>query len=282
MSDLLTAPSAMLPRFARVVRSRQLTADTFTLWLREDGTASAAPKAFAPGQFNMLGAPGHAEVPISISGDPALSETEHTLRTVGSATRALGRLRRGDWVGVRGPFGTGWPMAGAQQRPLVVVAGGIGLAPLKSVIHSVLSRRHDFGPLVIVYGARTPADLLFQRELEHWASEPDVQVLVTVDRGDPGWTGQTGVVTKLLAQARFDAGSAVCFLCGPEIMMRYCARELGRLGVPQSAIYLSVERNMKCGVGLCGHCQLGPLFVCKDGPVVAYERVRPLLLVPEL
>jgi NAD(P)H-flavin reductase len=268
----------MLPRFARVARRRQQTGDTFTLWLE----TSRSEQPFAPGQFNMLGVPGHAEVPISISGDPERRELEHTVRAVGSATRALGRLRRGDWVSLRGPYGVGWPMRAARGAPVVIVAGGIGLAPLKSVIHSVLARRREFGPLVIVYGARTPADLLFQRELERWAKQHDVQVLVTVDRGDPGWTGQTGVVTKLLGQARFDAARAVCMLCGPEIMMRYAARELERIGVPEANVYLSVERNMKCGVGQCGHCQLGPLFVCKDGPVVTYPRVRPLLLVGEL
>jgi NAD(P)H-flavin reductase len=273
----------MQPRFLRVLRRRAQTADTFTFWLE---AASGAPaqtpgSGFGPGQFNMIGVPGYAEVPISISGDPAKPELEHTIRSVGSATRALERLRRGDWVAVRGPFGIGWPLERAVGRELLIVAGGIGLAPLKPAIHAALSERR-VASLVVVYGARSPRDLLFRREIESWARRAGVQVSVTVDRGDPGWTGHTGVVTKLLERVRFNPGQALAFLCGPEVMLRYCARELERLGMPDADIYLSVERNMKCGVGICGHCQLGPLIVCRDGPVVAYDRLRPLLNVAEL
>jgi NAD(P)H-flavin reductase len=271
----------MQPRWARVRTRRRQNHDTFTLTLEKSRSPAPEPPAFRPGQFNMLGVPGHAEVPISISGDPALFELEHTIRSVGSATQALERLRPGDSLLLRGPFGVGWPLASARGRALVIVAGGIGLAPLKSAIHAALNEQ-QVASLVIAYGARSPKDLLFQRELGAWAKRSGVQVHVTVDRGDPGWTGHTGVVTKLLERSRFDPRVAVAFVCGPEVMLRYAARELERLGMAEADIYLSVERNMKCGVGICGHCQLGPLVVCRDGPVVAFDRLRPLLTVAEL
>ena len=263
-----------------VLRMRHDTKDTFTFDL------DARPRGgfrFAPGQFNMLYAFGLGEVPISISGDPLRPAVlTHTGRAVGPTTRALEKLRRGDSLGVRGPFGTPWPVDEAQGRDLILVAGGIGLAPLRPVIYSILSRRQVFGKVCIAYGARTPDDLLFGKEIAKWRGRIDIDLEVTVDRGDPKWRGHTGVVTKLLGRFSLAAENTVAMLCGPEVMMRFASRELEGLGVPSSRIYLSMERNMKCGVGSCGHCQLGPTFVCKDGPVYPLHKVAPLMNVREL
>jgi len=270
----------LLPEPMAVLRFRRETRDTFTLEL------DARPRGgfrFAPGQFNMLYAFGLGEVPISISGDPLRPAVlTHTIRAVGPTTRALGRLKKGDCVGVRGPFGTPWPLDEAQGKDLLVVAGGIGLAPLRPTILSALSRRPAFGRVCIAYGVRAPAELLYAKELERWRGRIDVDLEVTVDRGDPDWRGHTGVVTKLLRQFELDPPNTVAMLCGPEVMMRFAARELEGLGVPEPRIYLSMERNMKCGVGSCGHCQLGPTFICKDGPVYPLTKMTPLMSVQEL
>jgi NAD(P)H-flavin reductase len=271
---------AFLLESMEVLRNRRETEDTFTLAL------DARPRGgfrFAPGQFNMLYAFGVGEVPISVSGDPLKPAVlTHTIRAVGPATRALEALRKGDALGVRGPFGAHWPVDEAQGKDIVIVAGGIGLAPLRPTIYSVLSRRPAFGKVFIAYGARTPGDILYQKEIEKWRGRVDVELEVTVDRGDPEWRGNTGVVTKLLKRFELDATNTVAMLCGPEVMMRFAARELAVNGVPEPRIYLSMERNMKCAVGSCGHCQLGPTFVCKDGPVYPLTKMAPLMGVKEL
>lgn len=265
----------LTPRPARVLGWRRETHESVTLWLEPGG------EPWRPGQFNMLYAFGVGEVPISISGDPARTDrVTHTVREVGMVTAALCRLRRGGWLGLRGPFGTGWPLAGARGRDVLVVAGGVGLAPLRPVVYELLARRADFGRVTLLYGARTPADLLFARELERWRRRIDV--LVTVDAAAPGWAGDVGVVTPLLQRAAFDPGAAVAMVCGPEVMMRFTLAELRRLGLPGSATWISMERNMHCAVGLCGHCQLGPAFVCRDGPVFRSDAVAWMLGVREV
>jgi NAD(P)H-flavin reductase len=268
-----TAPGAdpMLPRVFVVRGRRAETADTFTLALEP---AEGEGLAFAPGQFNMLYAFGTGESAISVSGDPAAPERlVHTVRAVGTVTRALARLGPGDELGVRGPFGTAWPLAPARGRDVVLVAGGIGLAPLRPVIYHVLACRADYRRVVVLYGARSPSDILFLRELEAWSARLDVEVYVTVDQADPGWHGNVGVVTTLVRRAAFDPENALAMLCGPEIMMRYSVAELERRGMPTGAMHVSLERNMTCAVGFCGHCQYGPAFICKDGPVLAFDRV---------
>lgn len=271
---------ALFPEPMAVLRIRNETADTFSFDL------DARPRGgfrFAPGQFNMLYAFGFGEVPISISGDPLRPGVlTHTVRAVGPVTRALQGLKKGDVIGVRGPFGTPWPVDVAQGKDVLLVAGGIGLAPLRPTIYSVLSRRKVFGRVCIAYGARTPGDLLYTKEIAHWRGRMDVQLEVTVDRGDPEWRGQTGVVTKLLRHFDFTPHDSVAMLCGPEVMMRFASRELEGLGMPAPRIYLSMERNMKCGVGSCGHCQLGPTFICKDGPVYPLTQLVRLMSVREL
>jgi len=258
----------MTPVRYRVERNRRETHDTYTLDLVPADGGPTMP--FAPGQFNMLYLFGVGEVPISISGDPGDARSlVHTIRAVGGVTRAMRALAPGDVVGVRGPYGAPWPVEAAKGEDVVLVAGGIGLAPLRPVLYSILARRREYGRVSVLYGTRTPADILFRRELLRWRARFDLEVFVTVDRSAAGWTGNVGVVTTLVRRAPFDPHDTVAMLCGPEIMMRYGALELERHGVSPERIYLSMERNMHCAVGLCGHCQFGPTFVCKDGPVFA-------------
>lgn len=270
----VVVPDPMLPHPYVVRLVTKETPDTFTLTLANGNT----PSTFSPGQFSMLWVFGVGELPISISGNPA--EDDHlvyTVRSVGQATHALVSRKVGEGVGVRGPFGTGWPLDISRGHDVIVVAGGIGLAPLRPVIYHVLQNRADYGRLVILYGARSPRELLYRKELATWSRQPDTQVLVTVDYGGISWHGHVGVVTTLFKYARLQGPRSVAMVCGPEIMMRFVTRELQSHGVQQDAIYLSMERNMKCGVGFCGHCQCGPYFICKDGPVFRFEQIRPLL-----
>jgi NAD(P)H-flavin reductase len=275
--DVTRAP--MVPRPARIARVERETADTFTLHLEPpDGKL-----AFMPGQFNMLYVFGVGEVPISISGDPEAPEVlVHTIRAVGAVTRALQALSVGDVVGVRGPYGNHWPVAEGVRRDLVVVAGGIGLAPLRPVVLHALAHRGDFDRVYLLYGTRTPADILFEAELRAWRARFDFEVEVTVDRGVAGWSGRTGVVTTLIERADYAPESAVAMVCGPEVMMRFAARELAQSGVEADRIYVSLERKMKCGIGQCGNCQLGPELLCRDGPIYPYTQARRLLAVREL
>jgi len=271
----------MLPQPYLVREVSKETPDTFTL--RLDPENGARDSAFRPGQFSMLWVFGVGELPISISGDPALSNRLiYTVRSVGQATHSLVNQKVGSGVGVRGPFGTGWPVEAARGRDVILVAGGIGLAPLRPVIYQVLQNRKDYGRLVILYGGRSPRDLLYRKELAKWARIPETQVLVTVDYGGIGWHGHVGVVTTLFKYSRLHPARSVAMVCGPEIMMRFVVRDLEAVGLSHDDIYLSMERNMKCAVGFCGHCQYGPHFICKDGPVFRYEQVRPLLEKYEL
>jgi NAD(P)H-flavin reductase len=269
-----------LPQPFRLRRARAEAQGIVTLELAAD---DGLPLHFQPGQFNMLYAFGVGEIPISISGDPAEPERlVHTLRGVGPVSRALCALRRAEVIGVRGPYGTGWPIEVARGRDVVFIGGGIGLSPLRPAILHVLAHRAAYGRVVILHGAREPGELLHRDDLERWRARFDVEVGVTVDRAQPGWHGQVGVVTGLIGRAGFDPAQAVAMLCGPEIMMRFAARDLARRGVAADDIWVSMERNMKCAVGLCGHCQLGPDFVCTDGPVFALPRVQDRWLVREL
>jgi NAD(P)H-flavin reductase len=274
-------PSPMLPDLCRVQQVRRETDDTFTLEL--GSTNGHGPFVFAAGQFNMLYMRGIGEVPISISGDPARPDVlVHTTRAVGAVTKAMRNLKKGDVLGVRGPFGVGWPVEPAVGHDVVIVAGGIGLAPLRPSIYHLLSRRDRYGKIVLLYGTRTPADILFRKELEAWRARLDVEVYVTVDRATERWHGNVGVVTKLISKAPFDPSRAIAMVCGPEIMMRFTALELEKRGIGTDHIYLSIERNMKCGIGLCGHCQFGPTFICKDGPVFRYDTIKGLVSLREI
>ncbi len=270
----------MLPRVARVRRRRREVAGTWTLDIEAE---EAGDLGYAPGQFNMLSAFGVGEVPISMSGDPAVGgPLVHTIRAVGPVSAALTALGPGDAVGLRGPFGTSWPMAEAEGRDVVVVAGGLGLAPLRPALYRLMAERARYGNVVLLYGTRGPEEILFRRELEAWRRRLDIDIEVTVDHAAGDWHGHVGVVTTLIPRAAFDPLHAIAFVCGPEVMMRFAVAALTDAGVAADAIHLSMERNMKCAVGFCGHCQLGTVFVCRDGPVFRYDRIRTLLGTKEI
>ena len=271
----------MLPQLYRVQHVRHEMPDTFTLELEpQDG--SAIPP-FATGQFNMLYVFGVGETPISISGDPAKRKPlVHTTRAVGTVSRAMRELKPENVVGVRGPFGSHWPIEHAMGKDIVIVTGGIGLAPLRSAMYQITAQREKYGKVALLYGARTPEDILYRKELENWRAHFDLEVYVTVDRATGKWRGSVGVVTRLIPKAPFDPQNTIALVCGPEIMMRFSAAELEKRGVAAGNIFVSMERNMKCAVGFCGHCQYGPDFVCKDGPVFQYSHVKDLLVKWEI
>lgn len=206
----------------------------------------------------------------------------HTVRAVGAVTDAICNLGQGDLVGIRGPYGTGWPLDDATGRDLLIIAGGIGLAPLRPAVIEALARRAQYRSLSVLYGARTPADLLYKDDLLGWGTSPDIQVEVIVDRALSDWRGDVGLVTRLLSRVPFDPVQATAFICGPEVMMRVVARELRDKGLPTNHISISIERNMKCAIGFCGHCQYGSDFICRTGPIGSYARFAERLNVDEL
>ncbi len=270
----------MLPRLFRVRAVTQEVSDTFTLDLvPEDGR----PVPFQPGQISMLYAFGVGEIPISISSDPAdPSVLSHTIRAVGKVSRALADLKPGAMVGVRTPFGTPWPVAAAQGSDVLFLGGGVGIAPLRPAIYRVLAEREKYGNILILYGARTPEDILFRDELRGWRSRFDLSVRVTVDRATGSWSGRVGVVTQLIKGGGFDRMHTVAFVCGPEVMMRYGVHTLNDHGITNDRIYITMERNMKCAVGLCGHCQFGAELVCRDGPVFRFDRIAETFAIREI
>jgi len=273
-SGTATRSEALIaPLWAKIIEIAPEAAGVSTYWLEFEDKAVRDRYRFAPGQFNMVYQPGYGEAAISISSHPGRPERiGHTVRFVGNVTRAISRLKRGDVLGLRGPFGVGWPLADHQGRDVVIAAGGIGLAPLRPAIYHILNHRADYGKVTIIYGARTPSDLLFRGEYDAW-SEKGMEVLITVDRGDEDWTGQVGVVPILFYRLRLEAERSMLLTCGPEIMMRFVVFEGLARRIPQERIFLSMERNMKCGQGFCGHCQLGPYFICKEGPVFRFDQL---------
>jgi len=263
----------MLTHRFRVMKVKRETHDTFTLEL--EPAVGKDKLAFMPGQFNMLYAYGVGEVPISISGDPANEKVlVHTVRSVGNVSNNLVNTKKGGIIGVRGPFGHGWPVEKAKGSDVVIVAGGIGLAPLRPAIYYLLAHRENYGKLILMYGSRSPAEILFMKELEQWRGRFDLVVEATVDTAPSGWRGNVGLVTTLIPRVKFDPYHTVALVCGPELMLRFTVLELHKCGIEHKDIYISMERNMKCGIGHCGHCQCGPFFVCKDGPVFSYEEIR--------
>lgn len=243
----------------------------------------AAAYTFSPGQFNMLYLPGVGEMAISVSGDPANAERlPHTIRTAGNVTQALAKMPKGAGLGLRGPFGSRWPIEECEGKDVVLVGGGIGLAPLRPAIYELLGQRDRYGSLTLLYGARTPQTILYSREFDDWKSR-GLDVQVTVDRTDDGWSGHVGVVTLLLKRMSLpDPQNTVLLCCGPEVMMWYTIQSARSRGIPDPNLSVSLERNMNCAIGLCGHCQFGPEFVCKDGPIFPYARVASILKVDDL
>lgn len=265
----------MLPRLATIqsIQPEAYGVSTFSMVFADPEECAAF--RFQPGQFNMIYLPGVGEVAISLSSDPGEPGTMgHTIRSAGGVTRALARLQPGDQLGVRGPYGSHWPMSNRPGTNLVIVAGGIGLAPLRPVILSVLRQRQAYGRVLLLYGVRTPPDLLYTGEFDKWR-EGNIEVYITVDLADESWKGQVGVVPQLFYRIRMDHKNTVVMTCGPEIMMRFVIYEALARRIPKDRIHISMERNMKCAVGFCGHCQFGPTFICKQGPVLNFAAIEP-------
>ncbi len=280
MATLLAEPTtgSMAPAPFVVAAREQDTADTWTLALEPAG--GDAP-LIGPGQFMMVYAFGIGEVPISVSGPPnEPGPVILTVRAVGAVTRAITAARPGTSLGLRGPFGNTWPIADVQGCDVLVVAGGIGLAPLRPVVLHALAHANDYGRISVLYGARRPSELLYPMQCAGWRRTADVAI--TVDAADGRWRGRVGVVPKLVGDARFDPACTAAFVCGPEIMMRFAIEALRARGVRDETIFVSMERDMRCGIGLCGHCQLGPTLICRDGPVYSVAEIGPYLEVEEL
>jgi NAD(P)H-flavin reductase len=272
---------SMQPRRFRIDKVYWETNETFTHELIPiDGGMKFQ---FRPGQFNMIYIFGVGEIPISICGDPDNpNRLYHTTRVVGDVTKRKQHLKVGDLLGIRGPFGNGWPVEKAKGRDVVVIAGGIGLAPIRPIIYHLLNHRDDYESITLIYGTRSPDKILYRKELEKWSSRLDMDVSVTVDSAGRTWKGPVGIVTKLIPRIMSDPDNSTAFVCGPEIMMRFTAMELVKRDFAEENIYISMERNHKCGIGFCGHCQLGSYFLCKDGPVFSYDKLKSYLSFKEV
>ena len=264
--------SDYLPQMATLVRAEMLTSQEKFFEIKLPGGVDLGHQ---PGQFVEVSILGVGEAPISVCSSPTREGSfDLVVREAGSVTRALHQLPVGAKVGIRGPYGTGFDMNTFKGRDLLIVGGGIGLVPLRSVINYVLDRRDDFGKLTILYGARNPQDMLFRDEIKQWESRDDVDFRITVDRGDPSWKGNVGVITTLVPPLDIDLGRTDAIICGPPIMYKFVVLSLQSKHLPHSQIYLSLERRMKCGLGKCGHCQINSLYVCQDGPVFNYAAIQ--------
>jgi NAD(P)H-flavin reductase len=272
----------LYPYWAEITQIKPETEGVGSIWLRFEDPAIRESYRFLPGQFNMLYLPGYGEAAISISSDPQDTKgmVGHTIRFVGNVTKAISRLKAGDVIGLRGPFGSAWPMDEIEGRDVVIASGGIGLAPLRPAIYHILHNRQKYGKVLLIYGARTPKDLLYPYEYEQWRAG-GIDVQITVDRADETWDGQVGVVPMLFYRFRLDHQKSVVLTCGPEIMIRFVIYEGLARRIPAERIYVSLERNMKCGQGSCGHCQIGPYFICKDGPVFRFDALEKFFNVEE-
>ena len=270
------------PYWAEITRIKAEADGVGTIWLRFEDKNLREGYRFSPGQFNMLYLPGYGEAAISISSDPEGSDdlVGHTIRYVGDVTRAVSRLKAGDRIGLRGPFGTSWPMKKIENCDVIIASGGIGLAPLRPALYHIMHHRKKYGKVMLIYGARSPKDLLYPNEYEQWR-EAGIDMQVTVDRADESWDGQVGVVPMLFYHIRVDPQKTAVLTCGPEIMIRFVIYEGLARRIPSNRIFVSLERNMKCGQGSCGHCQVGPYFICKDGPVFSLESLEKYLNVEE-
>ncbi|MCA9055488.1 MAG: FAD/NAD(P)-binding protein [Planctomycetaceae bacterium] len=280
------AASSHDPWLSQSVRIERLVTETpgvVTYDLVFENPETLAAYTYRPGQFNMLYLPGIGEAAISISGDPGEpSRIPHTVREAGNVTHALAKLDVGATIGLRGPFGSAWPVEACVGGDVILVAGGIGLAPLRPTIYWLLRNRDQYGKITLLYGARSPDGLLYPDEYFNWQAQ-QLEVQTTVDRGADGWTGNVGVVTVLLERLALERPDQTCLMtCGPEVMMWHTIQAALRRGLRKDAVFVSLERNMNCALGLCGHCQFGPEFVCLDGPVFPYDRVESILKVHDL
>ncbi len=284
---LITRPAAarsehlLEPTWAEITAITPEVEGVSTYWLKFTDPAMQQTYTFRPGQFNMVYVPGVGEAAISISSNPADRTTVgHSVRFVGNVTRAIRRLKVGDVLGLRGPFGTCWPIEELTGKDVFMAAGGIGLPPMRPVIYHILRNREKYGKVTLVYGARTPKELMYQEEYDTWR-QAGIDLELTVDRADEEWTGRVGVVPMWFYQLRIDARKTAILTCGPEIMIRFVIYEALARRIPPSNIHVSLERNMKCGQGSCGHCQVGPYFICKDGPVFRFDALQQFFNVEE-
>lgn len=270
------------PYWAEIVKISPEAEGIATYWLRFEDPEIQARYHFLPGQFNMIYLPGYGESAISISSDAQADDrlVGHTVRFAGNVTQNIRHLKVGDMVGLRGPFGSAWPMKELEGQDIIIACGGIGLPPLRPALYHIIRNREKYGKVILLYGARTPNDLMFPSEYEAW-QKANIDVQVTVDRGDESWQGQVGVVPMLFYRFRLDPRQTSVLTCGPEIMIRFVIFEALARRIPSDRIHVSLERNMKCGQGSCGHCQIGPLFVCKDGPVFRFNALEQYFNVEE-
>lgn len=271
----------MIPEPFVIKKYQRESHDSFSIWL--EPKEAKKQLSFKTGQFNMLYVFGVGEVAISISGDPENQNAYvHTIKAVGSVTHVMKELKEGATIGVRGPFGSAWPsLESLKNKDILLVTGGLGMAPLRPVLYQIIKHRDQMGKLSLIFGAREPAGLIYKDELTELSEQKDFALTLTVDNKDANWQGCEGLVTKYISLQDFDPKNTVVMTCGPEIMMKCIASECEHLGVDPNNIYLSLERNMKCALGFCGHCQFGPEFICKDGPVFSYNKIRQFLEVKE-
>ncbi len=276
------ADKLLLPSWAEIVRITPEAEGVTTFALKIMDPQIQEQYRWEPGQFNMVYVPGYGESAISMSSDVEHAEglVIHTIRHVGNVTKATSRLKVGDVVGLRGPFGTSWPLEAIKGMDVVIACGGIGLPPLRGAVYSIIRNRADYGKVTLLYGTRAPKDLIYQNEYDEW-TKAGIELQLSVDRGDDLWTGRIGVVPMFFYHFRVDPRKTAVLTCGPEIMMRFVIFEALARRIPSEHIYVSLERNMKCGQGFCGHCQLGPFFICKDGPVFSFDRLEPFINVEE-
>lgn len=266
------------PYDAEILQRTQLTKDIFTLDFKFTDPEVERNYQFTPGQFNMVYLFGVGEVAISIVSDPEQEKRySHTIRQVGRITRGLAQLQPGDHIGIRGPFGRGWPLNEAENKDVLVITGGLGCAPSVSIIEYIIKRRENYKKLTVLQGVKHSADLIYREHYQRWSKLPDTEVLLAADKSAPGWAWHTGLITELLNDISIDPNDTLCLMCGPEAMMLAAINYLTQQQLPEQAIHFSMERNMECAIGHCGHCQLGGKFVCKDGPIFCYPDVKDLL-----
>ncbi len=284
---IITRPAAvhtdclLEPSWAEITDITKEVDGISTFWFQFKDPAVRSAYSFRPGQFNMLYVPGFGEAAISISSDPAnTASIGHSVRFVGNVTHAVGRLKVGDAVGLRGPFGTSWPIEDLTGKDVFIATGGIGLPPLRPAIYHILHNRDKYGKVTLLYGARTPDQLMYTDEYDSWRAA-GIDIQLCVDRGDSNWTGRVGVVPMWFYQFRIDPRNTAVLTCGPEIMIRFVIYEALARRIASENVFVSLERNMKCGQGSCGHCQLGPYFICKDGPVFRFDALQPYFNVEE-
>lgn len=269
----------LIPELYQIKTITHHTADVFTLTLA--ATAESKDRSFLPGQFNMLYHFSFGEVAISLSGDPSQHhELVHTIRAVGCVTKRMQELKAGEEIGVRGPFGSSWPLL-KKDCDVLVIAGGIGLAPLRPVLFELAAHKNQYRDITLLYGARCPQEIIYHQDLEKWQKQ-GIKIETTVDYADVGWLGQVGVVTSLIQKNIKAPKNMLVFICGPEIMIKFAVHALLAAQVEESFIFMSLERNMQCAVGFCGRCQYGPYFLCKDGPVFSYAQLQHWLMIKEL